>query len=248
MPFLDPSQAKAHLESYSRKDGLSVRELMDSQKQGGLTYNDFLVLPGHIDFPASAVSLESHVTKKTVLKTPFLSSPMDTVTETEMAITMAVSSFWRAASSERARPDIPSPRSTAPRRSRCHPPQPARPDAGRHGSRRQEVRHLSFPPRSPVGVVLERSADPLLPLRRRFENGFITDPVCLSPSGTVADVWKIKETQGFCGIPITGASSISPSLARPARTRLARSRNVVVTRPISPLYDDQPIISFVLPN
>ena len=92
MAFLDPAQAKAHLATYSRNDGLSVRELMDSQKQGGLTYNDFLVLPGHIDFPASAVSLESRVTKKTVLKTPFLSSPMDTVTETDMAITMAVRS------------------------------------------------------------------------------------------------------------------------------------------------------------
>lgn len=39
MPFLDPKDALAHLESYARGDGLSVRELMDSQKQGGLTYN-----------------------------------------------------------------------------------------------------------------------------------------------------------------------------------------------------------------
>lgn len=39
MPFLDPKDALVHLESYSRGDGLSVRELMDSQKQGGLTYN-----------------------------------------------------------------------------------------------------------------------------------------------------------------------------------------------------------------
>ena len=88
--FLQPDQAMKHLESYSRNDGLSVRELMDSKTQGGLTYNDFLVLPGHIDFAASAVSLESRVTKKTVLKTPFLSSPMDTVTETDMAIAMAL--------------------------------------------------------------------------------------------------------------------------------------------------------------
>ena len=93
MPFLDPSNAVKHLESYQRGDGLSVRELMDSTKQGGLTYNDFLVLPGHIDFPASVVSTESKVTKKTVLKTPFLSSPMDTVTETEMAIAIAVSLY-----------------------------------------------------------------------------------------------------------------------------------------------------------
>jgi IMP dehydrogenase len=33
---------------YTRKDGLSAAELLDSTKNGGLTYNDFLVLPGYI--------------------------------------------------------------------------------------------------------------------------------------------------------------------------------------------------------
>jgi hypothetical protein len=89
--FLPASQALAHLKTYKQADGLSLRQLVDSQEHGGLTYNDFLVLPGHIDFPANEVSLESRITKKTVIKTPFLSSPMDTVTETEMAISMAVS-------------------------------------------------------------------------------------------------------------------------------------------------------------
>jgi IMP dehydrogenase len=77
------------LEKFSR-DGLSAEDLMDSKVNGGLTYNDFLILPGFIDFPASSVSLESHITKKIILKTPLISSPMDTVTETEMAINMAV--------------------------------------------------------------------------------------------------------------------------------------------------------------
>jgi IMP dehydrogenase len=38
----------------------------------------------------------------------------------------------------------------------------------------------------------------------RFENGFITEPMVLSPNHTVADVWAIKDKFGFCGIPITG--------------------------------------------
>lgn len=87
---LDPKFALEHLKSYTRSDGLSVAELMDSQVHGGLTYNDFLLLPGKIDFPASDVLTESRITRNVVLKTPFMSSPMDTVTEGDMAIAMAV--------------------------------------------------------------------------------------------------------------------------------------------------------------
>ena len=56
---LKASDAMSLLESYHSGDGLSVAELMDSKRNGGLTYNDFLILPGHISFPASEVSLQT---------------------------------------------------------------------------------------------------------------------------------------------------------------------------------------------
>jgi IMP dehydrogenase len=87
---LDPSKALDELKAYPTPDGLSVADLMNSSIHGGLTYNDFLMLPGKIDFSAHEVFTESRITRNVVLKTPFISSPMDTVTGDEMAISMAV--------------------------------------------------------------------------------------------------------------------------------------------------------------
>ena len=56
----------------------------------GYTYNDFIILPNHISFDAADVSLKSRITRKIELNTPFISSPMDTVTEAQMAIHMAL--------------------------------------------------------------------------------------------------------------------------------------------------------------
>jgi len=88
--FLDPSKALDELTKYSSPDGLSIHDLMNSTLHGGLTYNDLLLLPGKIDFSAHEVVTESRITRNVVLKTPFISSPMDTVTEVEMAISLAV--------------------------------------------------------------------------------------------------------------------------------------------------------------
>ncbi|OBZ65450.1 Inosine-5'-monophosphate dehydrogenase [Grifola frondosa] len=95
--YLDYSTAVDYLSSYERSDGLAAADLMDSRVHGGLTYNDFLVLPGKIDFAADQVTTESRITRNVVLKTPFMSSPMDTVTESEMAIALAVSQYDRIA-------------------------------------------------------------------------------------------------------------------------------------------------------
>lgn len=69
-------------------DGLTAAQLFANGD--GLTYNDFIILPGYIDFTADEVDLHSPLTRKITLKAPLVSSPMDTVTESDMAIAMAL--------------------------------------------------------------------------------------------------------------------------------------------------------------
>lgn len=46
---LDFSKALEVLKNeYPERDGIDVKTLIDSAKNGGLTYNDFLMLPGYI--------------------------------------------------------------------------------------------------------------------------------------------------------------------------------------------------------
>jgi hypothetical protein len=157
MAFLNTANALAHLKTYSTKDGLSVSELMDSRTNGGLTYNDFLVLPGKIDFPSSVVSLESRLTKKITLRTPFVSSPMDTVTESDMAIHMAL--------------------------------------LGGIG-----IIHHNCTPEEQAAMVKKV---------KKYENGFINDPVVISPSATIGEVKERGEQLGFTSFPVTGTYLIS---------------------------------------
>ena len=46
--LLDHSQAVDILEGQGLRDGLHADTLLDSKVNGGLTYNDFLILPGYI--------------------------------------------------------------------------------------------------------------------------------------------------------------------------------------------------------
>lgn len=39
---------------YPQRDGIDVQTLIDSKTNGGLTYNDFLMLPGYIGMSSAA--------------------------------------------------------------------------------------------------------------------------------------------------------------------------------------------------
>ena len=68
--------------------GLSAEEVFN--QKFGYTYDDLILLPGHINFTTNEVNLLSRFSRNIPLKTPFVSSPMDTVTEHKMAIGMAL--------------------------------------------------------------------------------------------------------------------------------------------------------------
>lgn len=139
-------------------DGLSAEELFGSGR--GLTYDDFIVLPGYIDFQASEVDLESNVTRNIRIKRPLVSSPMDTVTEWKMAATLAL--------------------------------------LGGIG-----IIHYN----NSIDAQVEH-----VKKVKRFENGFIMDPMVLSPRNTVHDVDTIKAKYGYSGIPITEDGTLGSRL------------------------------------
>ena len=55
----------------------------------GITFDDVLLEPGYSELLPGQVDCKTHLTAKIPLNIPVLSSPMDTVTEAELAIALA---------------------------------------------------------------------------------------------------------------------------------------------------------------
>ncbi|GAB4852983.1 hypothetical protein Ancab_017172 [Ancistrocladus abbreviatus] len=69
------------------EDGFPADKLFN---QGySYTYDDVICLPHYIDFPTDSVQLATKLTRNISLSLPCVSSPMDTVTESAMAVAMA---------------------------------------------------------------------------------------------------------------------------------------------------------------
>ena len=67
-----------------------IRDFFQKTEGESLTYDDLIMLPGWVDFALDDVSLRAKVTRDLELSLPVVSSPMDTVTESDMAISLAL--------------------------------------------------------------------------------------------------------------------------------------------------------------
>ncbi len=65
-------------------------EFMEHHRHQGLTYDDVSLVTRYADFQPSEVDLRSPLTRGIVLNIPFVSAAMDTVTEADMGIAMAL--------------------------------------------------------------------------------------------------------------------------------------------------------------
>ncbi len=116
-----------------------------------LTFDDILMVPQYSEVLPKEVDLTTKFSRNITLKVPLVSAAMDTVTEEEMAITMALQ--------------------------------------GGIG-----VIHKNCSPQEQAHMVR---------LVKRFENGFILEPIVLSPQHKISDVISIRLEKHYKSIPIT---------------------------------------------
>ena len=111
----------------------------------GYTYDDICICPGYINFSVDDVKLNSKLTNKITLNIPIVSSPMDTVTLSEMCIGLALNGG--------------------------------------------------------LGIIhcnnsIEEQVEEVKKVKR-FNNGFIDNPITFSPNNTIQDLINIKKKNNY---------------------------------------------------
>lgn len=141
-------------------NGFSAEHIFASQDNLGYTFDDLIILPGAINFSVQDVDLSIKVTRNYSLNAPLCSSPMDTVTEHDMAIGMALN--------------------------------------GGIG-----FIHANCTVEEQVAMVTKV---------KNYENGFIVEPLVLSPDNTIEDLQNVMKTRKISGVPLTEDGKIGSKL------------------------------------
>jgi IMP dehydrogenase len=118
--------------------------------QESLTFDDLLLIPQYSEILPAQVGVESKFSRNIPLKIPFVSSPMDTVTEHKMAIAIALE--------------------------------------GGLG-----IIHKNLSPEAQAEEVKKV---------KRYENGFINNPVTVRPDSSIDDVYNIFHSKGYKKVPV----------------------------------------------
>ncbi len=125
-----------------------------------LTFDDVLLLPQYSEILPKQTNVRSKLTKNIKLNIPLVSAAMDTVTEHDLAIELAL--------------------------------------FGGIG-----IIHKNIDP----DIQAEEVA-----LVKRFENGFVSNPICAKPNDTIEDIYKIREKYGYKAVPITDTGEVNGKL------------------------------------
>jgi len=136
---------------------LSVEEFFQRFSGESLTFDDLHILQARtIDFGVHEVDLSTRITRRLRINTPLVASPMEDVSEYQMAIAVALQGF------------------------------PA-------------VIHCNL-------SIGEQAAQ--VERVKRFENGFVTNPITLTPEDTIERAIEIRNQTGISTLPIVSGQKL----------------------------------------
>lgn len=130
---------------------MEAKRFFEQFAGNSLTYDDLILLPQYVDFPLNSIDMSARLTRELTLKIPLVSSPMDTVTESDMAIALALQGGIGIIHYNMSVED--------------------------------QLRHVEKV--------------------KRYQNGFIADPITLPPDATIRQAVAIRQQLGYSIIPIT---------------------------------------------